>query len=114
MKLKIALAAATMLVAPAFMTANAQQSGVYVSGGYTHFDGDGGAELGGVTGRVGVNLIRPQTFRTANMLPSVVIAVIYIQLDSCRVAYGASWVNEEVHVVVAVVGHDSINDRHFA
>jgi hypothetical protein len=55
MKLKIALAAASMLVAPAFMTANAQ-SGVYVSGGYTHFDGDGGAELGGITGRVGVNL----------------------------------------------------------
>lgn len=57
MKLKIALAAASMLIAPAFMTANAQQSsGVYVSGGYTHFDGDGGAELGGLTGRVGVNL----------------------------------------------------------
>jgi outer membrane immunogenic protein len=57
MKLKIALAAASMLIAPAFMTANAQQSsGVYVSGGYTHFDGDGGAELGGITGRVGVNL----------------------------------------------------------
>ena len=55
MKLKIALAAASMLVAPAFMTANAQ-AGVYVSGGYTHFDGDGGAELGGITGRVGVNL----------------------------------------------------------
>ena len=29
---------------------------------------------------VGVNLIRPQTFRTANMLPSVVIAVIYALL----------------------------------
>ena len=57
MKLKIALAAASMLIAPAFMTANAQQSsGVYVSGGYTQFDGDGGAELGGITGRVGVNL----------------------------------------------------------
>ena len=55
MKLKIALAAASMLVAPAFMTANAQQSGVYVSGGYTYFDGDGGAQLGGITGRVGVN-----------------------------------------------------------
>ena len=27
-----------------------------------------------------VNLIRPQTFRTANMLPSVVIAVIYALL----------------------------------
>jgi len=56
MKLKLALAAASMLIAPAFMTANAQQSGVYVSGGYTQFDGDGGAELGGITGRVGVNL----------------------------------------------------------
>ena len=29
---------------------------------------------------VGVNLIRPQTFRTANMLPAVVIAVIYALL----------------------------------
>ena len=29
---------------------------------------------------VGVNLIRPQTFRTANMLPSVVVAVIYALL----------------------------------
>ncbi len=56
MKLKIALAAASMLVAPALMTANAQQSNVYVSGGYTHFDGDGGAELGAITGRVGVGL----------------------------------------------------------
>jgi len=56
MKLKIALAAASMLIAPAFLTANAQQSGVYVSGGYTQFDGDGGADLGGITGRVGVNL----------------------------------------------------------
>lgn len=56
MKLKLALAAATILVAPALMTANAQQSSVYVSGGYTHFDGDGGAELGGITGRVGVGL----------------------------------------------------------
>jgi len=56
MKLKIVLAAVSMLVAPAFLAANAQQSGVYVSGGYTQFDGDGGAELGGITGRVGVNL----------------------------------------------------------
>jgi outer membrane immunogenic protein len=55
MKLKLALAAASMLVAPAFMSAQAQTTGVYVSGGYTHFDGDGGAELGGVTGRLGVN-----------------------------------------------------------
>ncbi len=29
---------------------------------------------------VGVNLIRPQTFRTANLLPAVVIAVIYALL----------------------------------
>ena len=56
MKLKLVLAAASMLVAPAFMSANAQQSGAYVSGGYTHFDGDGGAELGAITGRVGVNI----------------------------------------------------------
>lgn len=56
MKLKLALAAASMLVAPAFMTAQAQQSGVYVSGGYTQFDGDGGADLGAVTARVGVGL----------------------------------------------------------
>lgn len=56
MKLKLALAAASMLVAPAFMTAQAQQSGVYVSGGYTQFDGDGGADLGAITGRVGVDL----------------------------------------------------------
>ncbi len=55
MKLKLALAAASMLVAPAFMAAQAQTSGVYVSGGYTQFDGDGGADLGAVTGRVGVN-----------------------------------------------------------
>lgn len=55
MKLKLALAAASILVAPALMSAQAQTSGVYVSGGYTHFDGDGGAELGGITGRVGVN-----------------------------------------------------------
>lgn len=57
MKLNLALAAASMLVAPAFMTANAQQSsGVYVSGGYTMIDGDGGADLGAITARVGVNL----------------------------------------------------------
>lgn len=55
MKLNLALAAASMLVAPAFMAAQAQTSNIYVSGGYTHFDGDGGAELGGITGRVGVN-----------------------------------------------------------
>ena len=56
MKLKLALAAASMLVAPAFMSAQAQQSNVYVSGGYTQFDGDGGADLGAVTARVGVGL----------------------------------------------------------
>jgi len=56
MKLKLALAAASMLVAPAFMTAQAQTSGVYVSGGYSQIDGDGGADLGAVTARVGVNL----------------------------------------------------------
>ena len=54
MKLKLALAAASMLVAPAFMSAQAQTSNVYVSGGYTQFEGDGGASLGGITGRVGV------------------------------------------------------------
>lgn len=54
MKLKIALAAAAALVAPAFMTANAQAANIYINGGYTHFDGDGGAELGAITGRVGV------------------------------------------------------------
>ncbi len=54
MKLKIALAAAAALVAPAFMTANAQAANIYINGGYTHFDGDGGAELGAITGRLGV------------------------------------------------------------
>lgn len=57
MKLKFALAAAaSMLAAPAFMAAQAQTSGIYVSGGYTQFDGDGGADLGAITGRVGVDL----------------------------------------------------------
>lgn len=56
MKLKLALAAsAAMLVAPALMSASAQQANVYVSGGYTVFDGrDGGANPGALTGRVGV------------------------------------------------------------
>jgi outer membrane immunogenic protein len=54
MKLKIALAAAAALVAPVFMTANAQAANIYINGGYTHFDGDGGAELGAITGRLGV------------------------------------------------------------
>jgi outer membrane immunogenic protein len=56
MKMKLAFAAATMLAAPAFMTAQAQTSGVYVSGGYSQIDGDGGADLGAITGRVGVDL----------------------------------------------------------
>jgi outer membrane immunogenic protein len=54
MKLKLALAAASMLIAPAFMTAQAQNADIYVSGGYTQFNGDGGADLGAITGRVGV------------------------------------------------------------
>jgi outer membrane immunogenic protein len=54
MKLKIVLAAAAALLAPAFMTANAQAANVYLGGGYTHFDGEGGGELGGITGRLGV------------------------------------------------------------
>jgi outer membrane immunogenic protein len=54
MKLKLAIMAGAALIAPAFMTANAQAANVYVNGGYTHFDGDGGAELGAITGRVGV------------------------------------------------------------
>jgi outer membrane immunogenic protein len=53
MKLKIALAAATVLVAPALMPAHAQQANVYLNGGYTHLDGDS-PEVGGITGRVGV------------------------------------------------------------
>jgi hypothetical protein len=56
MKLKLALAAAVAaLAAPAFMTASAQNANIYIGGGYTHFDGDGGAELGGLTGRIGVD-----------------------------------------------------------
>jgi outer membrane immunogenic protein len=55
MKLKYVLAASAVLIAPAFMTAQAQQSNVYVGGGYTHFDGDG-ASPGAITGRVGVGL----------------------------------------------------------
>jgi hypothetical protein len=54
MKLKLALAAAAALVAPAFMTANAQAANVYINAGYTHLEGDAGGELGALTGRVGV------------------------------------------------------------
>ena len=58
MKLKLALAAAPMLVAPAFMSATAQDANVYINAGYTQFDGDGGGDLGGITGRVGVGFGR--------------------------------------------------------
>ena len=59
MKLKLALAAAVAaLAAPAVMTASAQDAGVYVSGGYTQFDGDGGGDVGALTGRVGVGFGR--------------------------------------------------------
>ncbi|HEX5006096.1 MAG TPA: outer membrane beta-barrel protein [Hyphomonadaceae bacterium] len=59
MKLKLALAAAVAaLAAPAVMSASAQQANVYVSGGYTQFDGDGGGDLGALTGRVGVDFGR--------------------------------------------------------
>jgi hypothetical protein len=54
MKLKLALAAAAALVAPAFMSAHAQ-AGVYINGGYSSFDGNG-ATLGALTGRVGVDV----------------------------------------------------------
>lgn len=53
MKIKIALAAATMLCAPAFMAAEAQEANVYVNGGYTQFDGKG-ADPGALSARVGV------------------------------------------------------------
>ncbi len=68
MKLQIVLAAASMLVAPAFMTAQAQSTGVYVSGGYTQFEGDGGANLGGITGRVGVNLYPEHRYRRRRLV----------------------------------------------
>ncbi len=54
MKLKLALAAAVALAIPAFAPAHAQLANVYLNGGYTHFSGDGGAELGALTGRLGV------------------------------------------------------------
>jgi hypothetical protein len=53
MKLKIALAAASLVCAPAFMAAHAQEANVYLTGGYTQFDGDAG-DPGALTGRVGV------------------------------------------------------------
>ena len=53
MKLKIALAAASMLCAPAFMAAHAQEANVYLNGGYTQFEGNG-TDPGALTGRVGV------------------------------------------------------------
>lgn len=58
MKLQLALAAASMLATPALMTAQAQTSGIYVSGGYTQFDGSEGAgpSVGGLTARVGASL----------------------------------------------------------
>jgi len=55
MKLKLALAAAAALVAPAFMSAHAQNANVYINAGYSNFDGNG-ATLGALTGRVGVGL----------------------------------------------------------
>ncbi len=54
MKLKIALLAAAALAIPTLAPASAQAANVYLNLGYTSFDGDGGAELGGLTGRVGV------------------------------------------------------------
>jgi hypothetical protein len=56
MKMKIALAAATMLCAP-LMAAHAQEANVYLNGGYTQFDGNsasGGGDPGALTARVGV------------------------------------------------------------
>jgi hypothetical protein len=59
MKLKLALVASVAaLAAPVVMTASAQEANVYVSGGYTQFDGDGGGDVGALTGRVGVGFGR--------------------------------------------------------
>ena len=59
MKLKLALVAGVAALAvPALVPASAQAANVYINGGYTHFDGDGGAELGAITGRVGVGFGR--------------------------------------------------------
>ncbi|MEZ5936716.1 MAG: outer membrane beta-barrel protein [Hyphomonadaceae bacterium] len=54
LNLKIAALGALALSVPAFAPAVAQESNVYVNGGYTAFDGDGGADLGAITGRAGV------------------------------------------------------------
>jgi len=57
MKLKLALAAASMLVALRLHDrASADVRRLTSSGGYSQIDGDGGADLGAVTARVGVNL----------------------------------------------------------
>ncbi len=57
LKLALVGVAASMLAAPAVMSAEAQAANVYVNGGYTQFDGQG-ADLGGITGRVGVGFGR--------------------------------------------------------
>ena len=53
MKLKIALAAASMLCAPAINAAHAQEANVYLNGGYMQYEGDS-TSPGALTGRVGV------------------------------------------------------------
>jgi len=51
MKLKLALfAGVAALAVPALAPASAQAANVYINGGYTHFEGDGSAELGAVEG----------------------------------------------------------------
>jgi outer membrane immunogenic protein len=58
MKLKLVLAAsAAVFAAPIAMSASAQQANIYVNGGYTKLDGDG-AEVDGLTGRLGVGFGR--------------------------------------------------------
>ena len=53
MKLKLALLAAVATVAaPAVMSASAQATGLYASGGYAHLESDA-VELGGLQGRLG-------------------------------------------------------------
>jgi hypothetical protein len=56
MKFKLALvAAAATLAVPTVMSASAQEANVYINAGYTQFNGNnGGADLGAITGRVGV------------------------------------------------------------
>jgi outer membrane immunogenic protein len=59
MKLKLALfAGVAALAVPALAPASAQAANVYINGGYTRFEGDGSAELGAITGRVGVGFGR--------------------------------------------------------